>query len=1138
MSKDKEGRQQDGQLQLESEGKFRSVFEECPDAIFLADAETGLIVDVNQAACELTGMSKEKLVGLHQSQLHPPDTAERYHEIFKQHAEKGTAIAQDVYIRHSSGDLVPVSITSGALEISGKRIIQRVFRDITERKRSEQEIKRRNEELAALNALGRTVAGSLDLGEILDRALDKVLDVMGLDTGTVRLLDAETGKMALAAHRGLGDEYVEGLRTLRPTQEVLKRLMATLEPVLIKDLESYPLPTRIVKEALDKEQIRSLAAVPLKSKGKVMGVVVGMSRQSYDFSTQDVDLLSSIGSQIGIAVENASLYRQERRRLSEMEALRKTTLDITRHSDVPQLLRSIVERAATLVQTRGGSLYLYRPDDEDLEMVVSLYLDKDYTGIRLRLGEGLAGKVALTGEPLVVEDYVNWDGRSKQYEGAPFRGVLGVPLKWGERIVGVLEVTDVEQPRHFAERHLRLLELFGNQAAIVIENARLHEETKRGLEELSAIEEIVDELSSTLDYQKVIRLVLDKAIEATDASVGAIAVPNEERTELFLLAHRGYGIDADADPPWRWDIQQGIVGRVVTTGELSLVQDVTQDTDYAELIPDTRSQLTVPIIREEKVAGAIVLESRQLGGFSNEQAEFVQHLAEHAAVAMENAQLYERLRKSEERYRTYVENVPDAIWETDAQGCFTYWSPQIEKLTGYSPQHLLGHTPYEFLIHPDDVDKFKNELGRMLEEGRERYTLSHRVLLQDGSTLHVELSMRTVRNDAGDVVKYRGVARDVSERVRLQAELIQSAKLSGIGQMISGVAHELNNPLTTVMGYAQLLRTTDVDEDVKEDLQRIYHDALRAQRIVQNLLTFSRQKKPQRSLVDVNELIEGTLRLRRYQLKVDNVKVVTEFAESLPWTTADSYQLQQVFLNIINNAHQAMTQRKEGGALTVRTELVDTDTIRITFADTGPGIPPAILDKIFDPFFTTKQIGAGTGLGLSVSHGIVEQHGGRIWAESEPGQGATFCIHLPVRSWVEDITLPSADHEPHPMPPVTKRILAIDDEPSVVDLLVRVLQDTGYHVDGVGSAEVALEKLRQERYDLIISDIKMPGMDGPACEQQVRAKDAALAERIVFITGDVLSPSTQAFLERWEGRSIKKPFDVEELKAVVRESLS
>jgi two-component system NtrC family sensor kinase len=249
----------------------------------------------------------------------------------------------------------------------------------------------------------------------------------------------------------------------------------------------------------------------------------------------------------------------------------------------------------------------------------------------------------------------------------------------------------------------------------------------------------------------------------------------------------------------------------------------------------------------------------------------------------------------------------------------------------------------------------------------------------------------------------------VSEQVQLQEQLVQSAKLSAIGQMISGVAHELNNPLTTVMGYAQLLLVGELDETVKADLQRIYDDALRAQRIVQDLLTFARQKKPERSPTDINETLERTLALRAYALEMDSIKLVTEFEEDLPWTMADGYQLQQVFLNIINNSYQAMAQQGKAGTLAVRSECIGGNTIRVTFGDTGPGIPDEVLKRIFDPFFTTKDVGMGTGLGLSVSHGIIQEHGGRIWAESDPGQGAVFVVELPVVRWPEEPGMMTTD---------------------------------------------------------------------------------------------------------------------------------
>jgi len=1179
MAGNKRKHKEGGQAGLEWEVDLKKVFENCPHAIFLADAESAIIIDLNRAACELMDMPREEILGLHQSELHPKAEAERYRAIFQEHVQKGEAITQDIYIQRPSGELVPVDISATVIETSdGKEIVEGVFQDIAQRKRVEEQITRRNEELAALNAIASTVAGSLNLDEIMNRALEKVLEVMKVEVGVITLSDPQTGEMTLVTHRGLSDEFVENMR--RQRHRVVRHLANTIpageEAILIEDLWSDP-RAAVFGGDFERERLHSSAAVPLQSKGNVVGMLAVISREPHVFTPQDVALLTSIGSQIGMAVENARLYGDERRRLSELEALRETSLDITRQLDVPQLLQSIVRRASDLVGTAGGGLYLYHEEEQELELVVSQYLGKDHSGTRLKVGEGLSGRVVQTGTPMIVEDYAHWEGRSPIHEGAPFRAVAAVPLKWGDEIVGVVNVTDVGQARTFSDRDLQLLELFASQAAIAIknaqlyqeqqkknrelmalhetslhissrldlgsvleaiigraaelldgqtaevylyraakgdlqsaassrlpaelvagviepgegvagkvletgeplivddydswvgaahrytgfgfarvlgvpirygqdllgvlivdrppekprfstgdvnllsllasqaataiENARLHDETSRRLEELSATEEIMGELSSTLDFDKVIQLVLDKAMEATNASAGSIDLVAEDRSHLIWLAHRGYPPQVATQYPEFNSLERGIIGRVARSGQLALVDDVSKDPDYMDVVPGTRSQLTVPIVIENAVAGVIVLESPKRGGFTQEHADFVEHLAEHAAVAMSNARLYQRLRESEERYRAYVENVPDAIWETDPKGRYTYWSPQVESLTGYSPEELLGHTPYDFLVHPDETEDLKNRLRRMTEDARQEYVLRHHALRKDGSVFQMEVSIRPMWDEYGRPISYGGVARDVSEQIQLQEQLVQSAKLSAIGQMISGVAHELNNPLTTVMGYTQLLQAGDLDESVKADLQKIYDDALRAQRIVQDLLTFARQKKPQRAPTDINEAIERTLALRSYELKVENIEIVTELQENLPWTMADGYQLQQVFLNIVNNASQAMSQQEGAGVLAVRSECIGEDTIRVTFSDTGPGIPPQVLTRIFDPFFTTKDVGMGTGLGLSVSHGIIQEHGGRIWAESDPGGGSVFVIELPVISWAEESGMPSSDKD-------------------------------------------------------------------------------------------------------------------------------
>jgi two-component system NtrC family sensor kinase len=1277
---------------------FRDLFEHYPEAMLVTEAQSNAILHVNQAACALLGMSRDELVGLDQARTYPSKHAAAYRSAFQERLGKSGMVTEDVVIQRPSGDLVPVRISAIALDVCGKRVVRWLLREIAGDVDG-RDLGRPSDRLAALKAIAAAIAGPLSPHETMSSALDTVLEVMDLHAGTILLMDPDQGSIALTAHRGLSEELHRLLVTLLSGQRLADALRAGSDALLMDDLAQDPHLAPLAR-LLEDEGHRSVAAVPLITRGKGLGALLVASPTPDRFTRQDVELLDSIAIQVGIAVENAALHQQQRQRSSELEALHETTLDISRQLDLAQLLNSIVERASALAGTTAGGLYLYHPEEEELELVVSLHLDGDYCGTRLKLGEGLSGKVAQSGEPMVVEDYESWEGRSPKYEGISFRGVAAVPLKWGDQVLGVVNVTNLGEAWKFSRRDLQLLELFAsqaaiaiqnarlyakqeqrsqelmalydtslhitsrldvdnvlqaitvraaklldaltsevylnypaegnlksaaasglwpelegsvlqpgegvagrvlqtgeplivddydswtgqapryagygfarvvgvpikygpellgvlivdrpldkprftygdvnlltllaNQAAIAIENARLHDQTKQRLEELSAVEEIVGEISSTLDLGKVMRTVLDKAVEATEASAGSIDIVADDRTHLEWLAHRGYPPHVAERYAHSSSTDKGIVGRVARTGQMALVDDISQDPDYLEVVPATRSQLTVPITIENAVAGVIVLESPKLGGFTPEHADFVQHLAEHAAIAMDNAQLYERLRKSEERYRAYVENVPDAIWEADAEGRFTYWSPQAESLTGYAPEELLDHAPDDILIHPDEASEFRERLARMVEEGRQEFTLRHRALRKDGSRIHLEFSVKPVWDDAGRVVKYGGVARDVSDQIRIQAQLIQSAKLSGIGEMISGVAHELNNPLTTVIGYTQLLQASDIDEDTRADLQKIYDGAVRAQRIVHNLLTFSRQTKPQRGPTDVNEVLEHSLTLRGYQLQVDDIEIDADLAENLPWTMADGYQLEQVFLNIINNAHQAMAQAAGRRVLTVRSTLANPGTIRITFADTGPGIPVEILDRIFDPFFTTKEVGVGTGLGLSVSHGIIQEHGGRIWGESPPGTGATFIIELPVRSWAEGIDVTPADDPLSPTAGERQRILVIDDEQDLLDLMVKTLADPGYLVEGVTSADSARSRLHHTRYDLVISDVTMPDWDARTCDREVKAVDPALSEHSIFVTEDAPDADTEAFLKARQGRCLRKPFALEELREAVR----
>lgn len=374
-----------------------------------------------------------------------------------------------------------------------------------------------------------------------------------------------------------------------------------------------------------------------------------------------------------------------------------------------------------------------------------------------------------------------------------------------------------------------------------------------------------------------------------------------------------------------------------------------------------------------------------------------------------------------------------------------------------------------------------------------------------------------------------------------QAQLIQSEKLSGIGEFVAGVAHELNNPLTSVMGFSELLAQTDTDPKHKRYLEMIHKSALRCQKIVQALLSFARRHKPERKAVCVNGLIEAALEILHYQLRTTNIEVTTDLDPNLPQAMVDPHQVQQVFLNIINNARQAIEAHHPKGWIKLAT-CVQGDNVRVTIQDSGPGIPQTSLAKIFDPFFTTKEIGKGTGLGLSLCYGIIKEHGGTITPRSKLGEGATFIIefpitHAPAAECEEKKRIPETDII-NPREGAGKKVLVIDDEEPILHMVREVLSSRGYHVDLAGDGEAGLKRLAQTRYDVTLCDWKMPGLSGQEVFERVRRKDPAQSERMIFITGDVVNDKTRRFLEEQKRVLLPKPFTLAEFREAIAKMLA
>jgi PAS domain S-box-containing protein len=494
------------------------------------------------------------------------------------------------------------------------------------------------------------------------------------------------------------------------------------------------------------------------------------------------------------------------------------------------------------------------------------------------------------------------------------------------------------------------------------------------------------------------------------------------------------------------------------------------------------------------------------------------------------------LKASEVGYRRLFESAKDGIMIIDAvTGTIIDVNPFLNDLLGLSLKEIKGRELWGIGIFNDIVSS-KSKFQELFQNGYIRYG-DLPLKTANGQQIWVELVSNVYEVVHRRVIQFniyntteRKQAEEEKQRLEDKAQV--ASRLAAVGEMAAGVAHEINNPLTGVIGFSQLLlEKQNVPEEIKEQLKIIADGSKRVADIVNRLLTFARQTKPIRTLTNLNELIDNTLKLREYVLKTANIEVVTLFDPELPCSVVDPGQLQQVFLNLIVNAEQEMKKAHGKGTLTITTEKKG-NNIRLTFTDDGPGITKENLGHLFEPFFTTKEPGEGTGLGLSLSRSIVLEHNGKMNVVSEFGHGATFIIGLPI---IE--ALPSEVKTVFPTVKVEKlitkkgRILVVDDEPGVRALLEKVLTQSGHSVDIIGNAGSAMEIIDAGTiYDVILVDIRIPGMNGVELYSLILRKMPEMKNRIIVITGDVMGTDIKAFLTQNNLSYLSKPFDLELLK--------
>ncbi|MBP1602266.1 MAG: multi-sensor hybrid histidine kinase, partial [Acidobacteria bacterium] len=732
-----------------------------------------------------------------------------------------------------------------------------------------------------------------------------------------------------------------------------------------------------------------------------------------------------------------------RGRQQDLGALQRIASMVNRSLDLPTILGKVLEELIALLGMEAAFIRLLPGRDGGVRALVHRgfgaetvsAIDGGEQSSPVPEGEGSTA-------PLVIQNLAedpNTDLLRQALRNEKFKSFALYPVRFGNRMVGSIGLGS-RRARAQAEWQEALISAAAEILGVAIVNTRLQEQAAKLSEDLVALQEVNKIISRGFDLEDIIRRIVVEGKRLVKTS----------QCHLFLLDDRQERLVGSASTQAEnLDIRRVMIPlSEPSTAITALTEKRTMAVDAVPPVEGPVQALMesmgwsaaifAPLITKEQAIGVLICsdDSRERR-FSQEEISRAETLAHQAAIALENARLFQVVSRSQKEWETTFDAMQDCVSVHDPSGKVIRANVALARRLKTIPQKVIGKYCSELYCTAGPDGPRCGHIGSLQSEG---LIVEEVELPEMGGTFQVSIGPWYDKNNR--LVGSIHVAKDISNEKLLQQQLIQSEKLSAIGELISGIAHELNNPLTGVMGYSQLLQMRgDLDDRAKDSLVKINNLATRCQRIVQNLLSFARKQKPERTLTSVNEILGRTVELRSYELQVNNIELVLELDPQLPRTIADAHQLQQVFLNVITNAEQAMLETRGRGRLTIRTRNdIAGGRIVVEVTDDGPGIPEQHLTKIFDPFFTTKEVGKGTGLGLSLAYGIIKEHAGNIYARSRLGEGSTFVIELPVIGDLHEVASLAEELAPQGLHFENlvrgKRILVVDDEKYILDFFV------------------------------------------------------------------------------------------------------
>jgi len=829
---------------------------------------------------------------------------------------------------------------------------------------------------------------------------------------------------------------------------------------------------------------------------------------------------------------------------------------IASNPDLDGTLAFLLEQLKKVIDYQIGIIGLI---DEKTEELV-LRVQKDYTGrlqtqpssiitrLALREAKGISARAIRSGKALYVRDVAEDPWYVPLGSGFKSGSEMASPIKVKGRTIGVINV-EKEALNGFHKGDLELLAAFSNQAASVVENARLVSETHERLKEVTTLYRASQACLNISNLPLLLASILEAAAEASGAEFGSIMLRDEQRGEYGFGAQYGFSPRSVERLKTQMNIPigAGLVGAVETAGRPLIIPDVRRDPRWIgmDLSEMQTSFLGVPLIGQQgRSLGIVTLSHSEEGRFNDHHGQLLAAFANQASIAVENASLVEKLRESERKYRTVVENATEWIWTLDREGRFTFINQAAEKASGYRSKEWLGK-PFSPLIHPEDLARVVEGFRKTL--AGEAQNSEVRVVSADGRTLFLDVNTVPIL-EGQEIVGIQGLCRDVTEQKRLVEQLQHAQKMEAVGNLAGGIAHDFNNILGGILGYTSLiLSELPAGDPLRKDMETIAESVHRAANLTAQLLAFASGGLLQRAPVNLNHTVEEVLKL--LSRTVDKrIRVETRLEERLQAVQGDPTQLQQVLLNLCLNARDAMTA---GGTLTLGTANTSLAAeggsqqpfVLVTVQDTGSGIDAEARSHIFEPFFTTKREAKGpkhSGLGLSTVYGLVRGHDGRIEFDSEPGRGTTFRLYLPAEPEPalagQAESRQAAERRP-PLQGGAETILVVDDEEVLRTLLKRMLTNAGYTVLTAGNGREALRIFQEqgERIDLLILDMVMPELNGLETLRELRKTHPRTP--VLLCSGYSSDGRSQDLQQAGIRGYFQKPYALDQLLSKIREVL-